>query len=238
MLHAISQKKGNLYRRYMGHRDAGEIKVHEEDEITSLIFGPLALMSPKIIADYWRYLLIKCAAPDIPDGDHLTAKMNFWPSRSRNNTRIEPDLQVTFTCADGSTRVLLIELKWRAQLSGEDQLHKQWQIYLDKGERDHGWHMFIGLGISSAVEAKQNQDVWANRLLPLDWLTILSFMEELCRLPIYSDLKPWASQVILVLERLGVVPFRGFQQFCDIDCASLKQLNSMTSIFLHQKERF
>lgn len=231
MLHAISQKKGNLYRRYIGQRDAGEIKVHEEDEITALIFGPLALMSPKIIADYWRYLLIKCAAPDIPDGDHLIAKMNFWPSRSRNNTRIEPDLQVTFTCADGSTRVLLIELKWRAALSGKDQLHKQWQIYLDKDEREHGWHMFIGLGISSASEAKENQDVWNNRLLPLDWLTILSLMEEMCRLPAYSDLKPWAEQVSLVLGRLGVVPFRGFGQFSVINYEALEKQNARSSIF-------
>lgn len=54
MLHAFSHKKSRLYQRYLGHRDeTSERRVTEEDEITSLMMGPLAFLSPAAITAFW-----------------------------------------------------------------------------------------------------------------------------------------------------------------------------------------
>lgn len=63
MLHAINQGKGKIYKRYLGHRDGTEKRVYEEDEITALLLGPLALLPEKESAAFWHYLLHNLEAP-------------------------------------------------------------------------------------------------------------------------------------------------------------------------------
>jgi hypothetical protein len=47
MLQTIFHKKTKIYSRYLGHRDEGERRVSEEDELTGLLLGSLAFMPQK-----------------------------------------------------------------------------------------------------------------------------------------------------------------------------------------------
>lgn len=57
MLHAFCHKKSGLYKRYLGHREQGEKRVCEEDEITALIMGPLDYLSAEATGMFWRALI-------------------------------------------------------------------------------------------------------------------------------------------------------------------------------------
>lgn len=47
MLQAITRKKTSRHMRHLGIRDKGENSVRTEDEITSLVFGPLEYMDKR-----------------------------------------------------------------------------------------------------------------------------------------------------------------------------------------------
>lgn len=210
MLHAITQRKTNIYRRYLGVREPGDVKVAEEDELTALLLGPLALMPPTVSAMFWMKLLRLSKAPSIPNTDPLSAIMEFWPSRpDGDGGRIEPDLQVKLLWPDGQRYLILVELKWRAPLSGNNQLHRQWMEYLSPHERKKAWHVFIGRETSEALKALGQKDVWNGRLLPMSWFEMLGMLEQMG----IADLNPWVEQVSSVLKCLGIRRFQGFRSF-------------------------
>lgn len=209
MLHAITHKKGILYRRYIGHRDEGT-RVHEEDEITSLIFGPLSMLPQKLSGLFWHGLLREFGASNLPTPSPVNCRMFFWPSKVCNGRRIEPDLVVELDWANGKSASFLVEFKWKAPLSGEDQLHRQWLEYFTVAERENGWHLFIGLETSAATVAEESHNVWNGKLIKLDWIKILGFMSKTPRQGEFHDLLPWIEQITRAFERIGIKPFRGF----------------------------
>ncbi|ADU65152.1 hypothetical protein Selin_0398 [Desulfurispirillum indicum S5] len=216
MLHAITQKKGTLYKRYLGHREDGQGKVHEEDELTAILLGPLALLPPAVSARFWCELLRARSAPGLPEGYPEKAEMVFWPSRWRDGKRIEPDLHVKLTWPGNRQYSLLVELKWRSPLSGEWQLHDQWERYLFGNERNYGWHMFIGIETSGAQTALAKRDNWAGKLLPISWYQILGIIEQIQRDHNLHELHPWALQVQRALDRLNIRRFLGFRHMSSI----------------------
>lgn len=206
MLHAFSHKKSRLYRRYLGHReDATELRVPEEDEITSIIMGPLAFLSPAAIGAFWVGLVrLRNPEHEFPDGAPTHAQMHFWPRRGE----IEPDLRVDLAWGS-ETRTLLIEFKWRAPLSGKQQLHKQWGTYL-KEEQSRSLHVFIGLETSAASKAQAYEDIWSGKLLLRSWFDVLTTLPTL-KTSAGLELKRWGEQVREFLNLLGVRPFYGFK---------------------------
>lgn len=208
MLHAISQKKTNLYRRYLGHRGPEDGRVMEEDEITSLIMTPLTFMSHEAVGEFWRKLLPE----ECTNEAHVRcegSKMTFWPSRSANGRRIEPDLLIKLDWMDGQQTVLLVEFKWRAGLSGQEQLHRQWKEFLTCEERKNAFHLFIAPEVSAGVIARTSNDVWGERLVLCSWHKVAKVMYELSR-SASGALRDWAHQVQIVLSMLKMVPFSGF----------------------------
>lgn len=208
MLHAFNQKKSRLYLRYLGHRDdPDEKRVAEEDEITSLIMGPLAFLSPGAIAAFWE-ALVRLRNPQVafPAGAPSRATVQFWP----RNHNVEPDLRVDLAWG-AVTRTLLVEFKWRAPLSSQNQLHDQWTIYLDEQERANALHLFIGLDASEGLNAQNRQDDWHGKLILRSWfdvLTALSTIKEGAGL----ELHRWSEQVRECFELLAVKEFRGFDK--------------------------
>ena len=97
MLHAITHNKSRVYQRYLGHREPGEKRVSEEDEITALIMGPLAFLPASAIGAFWMALVKKGKPEAFPEGPVAQAEMRFWPRKNR----IEPDM--------------LVELWWGAE---------------------------------------------------------------------------------------------------------------------------
>jgi len=206
MLQAICNGKSRLYQRYLGHREEGEGRVSEEDEITSLIMGPLEYLPPAQVTEFWRAVVEhECSTATLfPVGAAEQVKMNFWLRRS-----IEPDLFVELIWGNGERRLLLVEFKWRAPLSGNDQLHRQWREFLTAEERRDACHLFIAPDISAGLNAKSEQDIWGGKLLLRSWLSILYVLRSLS---CYGSpgMQTWVSQVAALLSKLGIARFQGF----------------------------
>jgi hypothetical protein len=207
MLHAFSHKKSRLYRRYLGHRDeTAELRVAEEDEITSLMMGPLAFLSAPAVGAFWASLvMLRNSEVEFPTGNPTHVDMQFWPRKGR----IEPDLRVELAWGNVS-RILLVEFKWRAPLSGENQLHDQWSEYLQQEERDRAIHLFIGLDISEGINALNRRDIWHGKLLMRSWFDVLTSVSTIKSGP-GLELHRWSEQVEKCLLLLTIQPFSGFK---------------------------
>lgn len=208
MLHAMGQRKTSLYRRYIGRRNQEDGRVSMEDEITSTLLGPLAFLPKRDSAYFWYHLLKAGCKRTIADTPPESADIQLWPRRRG----IEPDMHVVLNWSDGRTHTLLIELKWTAPLSGDDQLYRQWQEYLTDSERESATHLFIGKECSCAHAAKARNDIWNGSLVTQTWHQILSISTQLYfQLPETSQLKSWCYLVMISLEKLEIRPFLGFQ---------------------------
>jgi hypothetical protein len=207
MLHSFCHGKSHLYRRYLGHRDVGEKRVCEEDEITSLIMGPLDYLSPEASGSFWR-ALIECDVGEelaFPSSTISRVQMDFWQRRT-----IEPDLLVELQWATGERRIVLVEFKWNAPLSGNDQLHRQWNEYLTDAEREVAHHVFIAPEISAGLNAIGQDNIWNGRLILRSWISILDLLKQLdCST--HAGLEKWSTQVATLLERLHIRRFQGFR---------------------------
>ncbi|WAC00087.1 hypothetical protein OSW16_10745 [Pseudomonas putida] len=206
MLHAFNQKKSLLFQRYLGIRDdPEERRISAEDEITSLIMGPLAFLDATTIVSFWE-ALIKLYNPEIsfPSTAPTRAQMEFWPKRCN----IEPDLYVKLWWGE-ETRILLVEFKWRAPLSGEAQLHNQWQRFLTPEEQMSAYHLFIGLDSAEAHNACARQDVWQGKLLARNWFDVMTILNRSA--PSANDgFTLWRHQVMAFFSLVRVPTFRGF----------------------------
>ncbi|MFV1943429.1 hypothetical protein VPH49_21695 [Pseudomonas luteola] len=206
MLHAITRRKTEHYKCYLGHREPSQRRVCEEDEITALIMGPLAFLPDQAIELFWATVIgADCGDLPWPDGDLLKAEMRFWP---RNH--VEPDLLVELKWASGESRLILVEFKWNAGLSGERQLHRQWLEFLEPYERPYAYHLFIAPEVSSGQTALTLDNVWAGRLLLRSWLDISSILHQINRSG-PGQLHKWIAEVLQFLDALNIRPFTGFR---------------------------
>lgn len=208
MLHAMSKNKTPLHRRYLGERSQEEARVNMEDEITSTLLGPLCFLPDSCRGWFWYNLLTNNCNHVIANSPPERTEIKLWPRRQD----IEPDIHITMFWPDGSQHALLVELKWKSPLSGERQLHKQWLEYLTEEERQHATHLFIGIECSQAYSAVGLEDVWQGKLKTQTWHQIISFLSQLSESdPNAVLLEPWATQVQLVLGKLGILPLSGFK---------------------------
>jgi hypothetical protein len=207
MLHAFNHGKSHLYKRYLGHREHGEKRVYEEDEITALIMGPLDYVPAPAAGLFWQGLL-KCEGrsihPAFPEAPVSHARMRFWPRRG-----IEPDLVVELGWPSGERRILLVEFKWNAPLSGKDQLHRQWLEFLTDAERADAYHLFIAPEISAGLNALSNEDIWKGQLILHSWISVLNVVRDL-RVSEFTGLERWKAQMSRFLGKLGILRFQGF----------------------------
>jgi len=210
MLHAIEKKKTTIYRRYLGHRDGVERRVFEEDEITSTVLGPLAFFEPGPVLGFWRRLLAREAPrAAVPPGDPSRMEFALWPRRRD----VEPDGYLRFTWADGTRLNLLIEVKWHAPLSGDDQLVKQWREFLDASERAATLHLFIAPEVSVGLAARNDASpaTWQaggeDRLILVSWRQICAALQHWQP---DGPIARWAELTHGYLRAVGIKPFRGF----------------------------
>lgn len=213
MLHAMGQRKTSLYRRYIGRRNQEDGRVSMEDEITSTLLGPLAFLPKRDSAYFWYHLLKSGCKRTIADTPPESADIQLWPRRHG----IEPDMHVVLNWPDGHAHTLLIELKWTAPLSGDDQLYRQWQEYLTDSERESATHLFIGKECSCAHAAKAWDDVWDGALVTQTWNQVLSFVHQQRQSADMPDsLACWSDLVAITLDKMGIQPFCGFSELPQI----------------------
>jgi len=223
MLHATDKGKSKLFERYLGKRDADsdKRKVHEEDEITSNVLGPLDFLAAAEAHRFWQRILATAGhAGFLLNEPPERIVFDLWPRRKASDTgqSIEPDAFVRMHWPENRSRILLIELKWRAPLSRDDQLHRQWLNYLDDVEREQALHLFIAPEVSAGAQAPHNiqagGNVWQNQqggscLVLLSWLHIRSVLSELTKDD--SPLGRWARLSDQFLNKLQIRKFGGFR---------------------------
>lgn len=212
MLHAVFKNKTRYYRRYLGERD-GE-RVHEEDEITSTTLGALDFLPIADCFQFWKDLIFTAGKQYVgffPNSEIKNIDSQLWLRRGN----IEPDGFIKLEFQNGECRYLLLELKWRAPLSGDNQLKKQWQDFLSNDEKPSTLHLFIAPEISAGLEA-DDDNIWgggdAKRLLLLPWVNIRNLFaiqnNKYCHPS--TPLGRWSSQVDTFLEKINIRRFRGF----------------------------
>jgi len=220
MLHAFARNKSRAFIRYLRIRDPSEPRVSSEDEITSIIFGPLEFLSASDNWKLWHLLLQShgshAVSGPIPSnffGDFSpnTCTCEFWPRR--NN--IEPDVVMTFSDEHGTTRSFLIELKWDAGQSGADQLEKQWLRY-QESEHASSLHVFIAKRLDLPGDMRPwswepSDNAQGSRLRALRWHEFQHQIVKLASIPETSrPLRRWCTLTSSFLKQIGIRPFVGF----------------------------
>jgi len=121
---------------------------------------------------------------------------------------VEPDLRVDFRWSDGSTRIILIEIKWNAALS-EGQLLRQWSNCLNAEERGTARHVFIGK--HSDIDSKDRH----GRVVAKSWRDVQDILN------LYNSVSGavahWAKLVTGFLGRVTAMPFNGFEYICPLE---------------------
>lgn len=222
MLHAIAKHKTTIHTRYLGNRDTDERRVPSEDEIISTVFGPLAFLSPSDNYLLWQHILTELGQSTfLPSAQPVSSSIEFWPKKQHAITGqyIEPDVLIRMNWDDNQTRIFLIEFKWGARLSGDDQLHKQWLYFLEDEERKLALHIFIAPSITQALLAPRNieagGDVWRlnsplidSALIPISWFSMRSIIARLNNTG--TAINHWGRLVDVFLEKIGIIKFSGF----------------------------
>jgi hypothetical protein len=218
VLHAVNHKKTNHCRGYLGHRTESTKPFKAEDEITSIVFGPLDFMEDRQVCRFWQAVFAQIGKGDV-FGDPVSARssVRLWPRRpipGNIGKPKEPDAHIEFSWKDGTRVDILIEVKWRQPLVREKvecQLRQQWQEYLADDTRTDCWHFFIAPSIGDAISGQclQGQDIWPEgRLIPFTWMDLRNVLSRLAG--DHDGLARWAAATDCFLERIGVCRFRGF----------------------------
>ncbi|WP_295454695.1 hypothetical protein [uncultured Thiodictyon sp.] len=218
MLHAINHRKTEHCRGYLGHRAESAKRFNAEDEITSIVFGPLDFMEDRQVCRFWQAVFTQIGKGCVI-GDLVSARssVRLWPRRpipGNIGKPKEPDAHIAFSSKDGARVDILIEVKWRQRLvrkKVEFQLRQQWQEYLEDGTRTDCWHFFIAPNIGDTISGQclQGQDIWpAGRLIAFTWMDLRNVLTGLAG--DYDGLARWAAATDCFLEKIGVCHFRGF----------------------------
>lgn len=222
MLHAIERKKSRAYTRYLSVQPPDDPRVSAEDEITSIIFGPLEFLPASDNWKLWQRILQGGASMDVSgplpldyfaDFSPDACALEFWPRKDL----IEPDLVIRFSNDRGETRSLLVELKWNAPLSGADQLKKQWRLY-QHGEHANSLHVFLAKAVRNQPADRRPWDCVnsdgsvASRLRKVHWHDFQYALRRLAAAPDTSaPLARWSSLAGGFLAQVGIRSFAGFQ---------------------------
>lgn len=237
MLHAVGQKKSRIYQRYAGFKGLEEKRIPAEDEITSIIFGPLDFMADGEAFRFWQALLLSCQQNAfLPRSEPSRVVMKLWDRvKTESDGRwIEPDVVVKMYWPDGQFRIILLEIKWRARLSGDDQLRRQWLGYLDDEEvRASALHLYIGFEIGDVqgnlLGKSGKENFWATpeggRLNFVSWARVRGVLYQLSRES--TGLGRWAELSNEFLERTKVRRFRGFEHLCGSVTAPLSRVGNV-----------
>ena len=201
MLDAVIRKKLRGHLKDLMHKDADAHRLLHEDVITSTVFGSLQHMS--VDAAWWvvKNLLLRAGdAAQASAFQPCRQLLRFWPSLNlRGRLRVEPDLIFEFRDADGRCRVILLEIKWNADLM-DGQLEEQKRAVNASYPLDAIIHQVL---LVKTITAKAQQQVSATGSNMVTW-------HQLAGANHYGNeatTKLWISQMKAFISRLGILPF-------------------------------
>lgn len=184
-----------------------------EDEITSVILGPLAYMP---VQDVWKLFQVWLPFKDISCclSHPVDVEFDFWPNLKKVG-RIEPDLRVRFIGSDKETvLILLFEVKWNSGISGKDELINQWNA-LSELDRKNAFHVYLvkntPLGAKELKDslARYDSKTWEERLVCIGWYSLIETL-HFDRPQFGKTMNIWADGVLAFLQGYGQTVFTGF----------------------------
>lgn len=240
MLHAVENSKTTRARQYAqpAKRDEHDelhrkYNLQAEDEITSIVIGPMEFFNPEVSLNFWLDLIGESNSGIKSENRTELVEFKLWAKRSF----IEPDGLIVYKNG-GQKYIFLLEVKWNAELS-EKQLEKQWDSFLNKRERQNATHIFLGKDVKDAIQVRNDRQKRDHKITVLSWQKFRNFLNKLpeCRYP--REFVRWAKLAETFLEKCGVIDFGGFGQILN----SYKELPpgfscSSRGIFWHQFSGF
>lgn len=224
MLHAVSQKKPGCTKR-LG-RDEKHQKTYkgngQEDSITSSFFGPLDFMPAAESWEFWKQVINRSIGTSIPDTSPFSAQYRFWPKLKSGDDigYCEPDILIEYCWlneqAEEKNIIILVEIKWDSNFSNAEgfasQLHRQWHELKQSNREQNAVHVFIGKKTSEALQAKELQDDWGDKLIIWSWKNIRSILNS--NTATNSNLyDKWSRISSSFLENLNIIEFSGISSF-------------------------
>lgn len=116
-----------------------------EDEITSIVFGPLQIISA-ISAHCVLEVVLKIARDAgineniLPKSKAVNVIVKFWQKMLNN---IEPDVVFCFDMLDDVTFNVMVEIKWGAPLTPSCELIRQWLNREPVGTTNNWIHIYL-----------------------------------------------------------------------------------------------
>lgn len=235
MLHAVENSKTTRARQYAqpAKRDEHDEfhrknNLQAEDEITSIVLGPMEFFNPEASLNFWLDLIGESNLGIKSEKTELV-EFKLWAKRKS----IEPDGLIVYKNG-GRKYIFLLEVKWNADLS-ENQLENQWDYFLNNRERQNATHIFLGKDVKDAIQVR-NDRIGKNdhKISVLSWQKFRHFLNRLPEGRYPREFVRWAKLAETFLEKCGVIDFGGFGQILH----SHKELPpgfscSSSSIFWH-----
>ena len=199
-----------------------------EDALTSVFFGTLRYLPPRIVIEFFISLLGTKQAL-LKEGlaklcsDDTNIKMEFWPNCA-DEGRVEPDLKITLSSSSYLPIDLLIECKWKSGESSDCQLLGQWSA-LKPSDRLKTYHVYLVKDLQQAnIDREQNIEKasvqfgekdtqeWGDRLFAISWFEVLKATFSLTDPDRYHQkvVTQWGKDMEEMFERIGIREFKGF----------------------------
>ncbi len=237
MLHAVEKRKTTRARQYA---HAEHIEEHNnyhkkknlkaEDEITSIVIGPLEFLSPVDSLKFWLELLELNDRPDFENSEPVYLDdFKLWMGRDN----IEPDGFIFYKC-NKNKYIFLLEVKWNSKLE-ENQLENQWDKFLKDDEKPYATHVFLGKDTRDAdnIQSQRSQKNPDHIIKVISWLRFRRALKEIApEKTHHKGFARWAELANKFLEQCGIIDFSGFKGIAD----SYKVI--FNGLPLHEKNLF
>ncbi|HEX7324041.1 MAG TPA: hypothetical protein VF292_01630 [Rhodanobacteraceae bacterium] len=194
-----------------------------EDEVLSAAFGHLKYMSLAARRCAALALLSGAFEQDtFPAANSVDAcDIELWPNlagHGRDESRVEPDVVITFGERENPSIVLLIEAKWDAP-QGTGQLFKQWSAARKRYRDAELWHLFLtrsSCTVEEMLRGAASDGLHARNLRSVTWSWLAQRMRVASQSADVSsksssrdEFQSWADTACKFFARLGQAPFEG-----------------------------
>lgn len=207
MLHAFNQK--NVRRLLMRSQDE-HTNEKSEDAVTSMVFSPLAFMTPVAALQVLTSVVGEPHTRVIGGRVPVRHTFELWPqgllARSASAdgmTRCEPDLVSTFEFEEGPDVTFIGEMKWDWKMAKADLAQELRRESEALSKRQTGYQIPFVISKYRTVREIEGAPI-------VTWMDVAHRLVSLSRRVQDGPVAAWSTLVRVFLEKADLVPFSGF----------------------------
>ena len=195
---------------------------HLEDELTSIVLGPLRYMSAPQTLQFWQRVFEVSANRRLaPDFQADRQSVTFWPSYKTDSGRVEPDAHLLFSSSattekqEKSSFEILLEVKWQSPLSGEGQLGRQWKHFPGVDGKKNTLHVLLVIDGARWRQhvLHERRERHASQLSVISWADVQYAASTLRDSG--DALGNYAGDIDDYLKKIGFLGIKGFDEFAE-----------------------